>query len=475
MSEGFLKIKKRLLVKAFVKSGIFALSLAILTFSAILLTQKLTTNSFNLTQPIIFGGASLLIGFGLMLLILYPRNKSVAKKLDKEFSLGEKTQTMLEFIEDEADMSVIQREDTNSRLLAISPAAFKEKRLILHIIAPVLAIAILIPAILVPLKAVTPPNANQEEPEYNATDWQKAAVIELIEYVTNSKLEDKPKEEVVASLEALLLSLDTPRPESELHAYVIGVIIDVNASIDSVNTYNEIALALLESENEYVKNLAAALGSLQSITVKQELDHIKSKITKDEISAVAGEIGARLSPVAIVDGDTLYPAFIKFAEDYTYISDNMSSYTDAWISNNISGAHDTIYGSISVELLCQYENDVVRKHVIKRLVEIFNIPDELIPEDVKISLGTVGGDYEYGEQDKDEHLNSGGYGNADQLFGSNDTIYDPETNTHVSYGEVLNAYYAKVKEQLLAGSASDTLAAFIDAYFSSLYDGSKKD
>ena len=61
MSEGFLKIKKRLLIKAFVKSGIFALSLAILTFSAILLTQKLTTNSFNLTQPILFGGASLLI------------------------------------------------------------------------------------------------------------------------------------------------------------------------------------------------------------------------------------------------------------------------------------------------------------------------------------------------------------------------------------------------------------------------------
>ena len=475
MSEGFLKIKKRLLIKAFVKSGIFALSLAILTFSAILLTQKLTTNSFNLTQPILFGGASLLIGFGLMLLILYPRNKSVAKKLDKEFSLGEKTQTMLEFIDDEADMSIIQREDTNDRLLAIFPNAFKEKRLILHIIAPVLAIAILIPAILVPLKAVTPPDTTPEEPEYNATDWQKAAVVELIEYVTNSKLEDKPKGEVIESLEALLLSLDTPRPESDLHAYVVGIIIDINASIDSVNTYNEIALALLDAENEYVKNLAAALGSLQSITVKQELDHIKSKIAKDELADVASTISEKLSSVALVEGDTLYPAFIKFAEEYAFISENMSSYTDTWVSNNITGAHDTLYESISVELLCQYENDVVRKHVIKRLVEIFGIPDNMIPEDVKISLGTVGGDYEYGEQDKDEHLNSGGYGNADQLFGSNDTIYDPETNTHVSYGEVLNAYYAKVKEQLLAGSASDTLAAFIDAYFSSLYDGSKKD
>jgi hypothetical protein len=53
--------------------------------------------------------------------------------------------------------------------------------------------------------------------------------------------------------------------------------------------------------------------------------------------------------------------------------------------------------------------------------------------------------------------------------------YDPETNTHVPYGEILNAYYAKVKEQLLAGTPTDTLAEFIDAYFSSLYDGSKKD
>ena len=72
-------------------------------------------------------------------------------------------------------------------------------------------------------------------------------------------------------------------------------------------------------------------------------------------------------------------------------------------------------------------------------------------------------------------LNTGGYGNADQLFGSNETVYDPETNTHVPYGVILNAYYAKVNEQLIAGGVSEDLQAFIEAYFSSLYDGSKKD
>ena len=60
-------------------------------------------------------------------------------------------------------------------------------------------------------------------------------------------------------------------------------------------------------------------------------------------------------------------------------------------------------------------------------------------------------------------------------FCGNDTVYDPQTNTHVSYGEILNAYYAKVSEQLMAGGSSESLTNFINAYFSSLYDGSKDD
>ena len=474
MSDGFLKIKKRLWIKAFVKSSVFAVSISVLAVSAAILIQKLALNSINTLYSVLIGLVSFLLGFGIMLLILFPKDKHIAKRLDKDFALGEKTQTMLEYKQDETDMSKIQREDTNNRLLSLFPYAFKEKRLFLHIIAPILAIAILIPAILVPLKAVTPPSTEELEPDYNVTNWQKTAVIELIEYVQSSALEDVPKQEVLASLNNLLSNLDTPHPVTEMQAYVVSIIVEINTSIDSANTYNEVALAMLESENEYVKGLAAAIGSLRATTVKTELDFIKSKMSRETISELADALAAVLNPLQAVEGDTLLPALVGLKEKYQYVSQNMDSYSDSWVTNNVDAAHNSLYEGLSAELLIQYENDTVRKYVIQRLIEIFDIPDELIPEDVTVSLGTVGGDYIYGD-DKDSTLNSGGYGNAEQLFGSNDTAYDPQTNTHVSYGEILNAYYAKVSEQLMAGGSSESLTNFINAYFSSLYDGSKDD
>ena len=283
-----------------------------------------------------------------------------------------------------------------------------------------------------------------------------------------------PKQEVLASLNNLLSNLDTPHPVTEMQAYVVSIIVEINTSIDSANTYNEVALAMLESENEYVKGLAAAIGSLRATTVKTELDFIKSKMSRETISELADALAAVLNPLQAVEGDTLLPALVGLKEKYQYVSQNMDSYSDSWVTNNVDAAHNSLYEGLSAELLIQYENDTVRKYVIQRLIEIFDIPDELIPEDVTVSLGTVGGDYIYGD-DKDSTLNSGGYGNAEQLFGSNDTVYDPQTNTHVSYGEILNAYHAKVSEQLMAGGSSESLTNFINAYFSSLYDGSKDD
>ena len=258
--------------------------------------------------------------------------------------------------------------------------------------------------------------------------------------------------------------------------YVVSVIIDINAVIVGINTFDEISLALSSSENEYVKPLGAALGSLNALTVKQELEHIKANIQKEQIAAFAADMLTLLDSVAEVEGDVMLPSLKEFATKYANVAAEMDKYTDTWINNNISGANDILYSGISVEMQIQKDNDTVRKYVLKRLVTIFNLPDEMLPDDIKINLGTAGEDYEYGEpEEDDEHLNSGGLGSGDQLFGSNDTVYDPITNTHVPYGEILNAYYARVTEQLLAGGVSDTLADFMRSYFDSLYDGSKND
>ena len=477
MPNGFNLIKKHLWISAIWKSLLLALSLGTLTSALYILMQKIFTNSVSLPLPIISGVGCAVMVFAVMFLLLMPTDKRLAKKLDRDLSLGEKAQTMLQHKDDTGLMVEIQREDTNARLIELAPVFTKPKRLYMNFVAPVLAVAILLPTILIPLKATDGPVApDNSDPIVEATDWQKTAVAELIEYVRTSKLEDEAKVDVIASLEELMLYLDTEYTDADLKLYVVSVIIDINAVIVGINTFDEISLALSLSENEYVKPLGAALGSLNALTVKQELEHIKANIQKEQIAAFAADMLTLLDSVAEVEGDVMLPSLKEFATKYANVAAEMDKYTDTWINNNISGANDILYSGISVEMQIQKDNDTVRKYVLKRLVTIFNIPDEMLPDDIKINLGTAGEDYEYGEpEEDDEHLNSGGLGSGDQLFGSNDTVYDPITNTHVPYGEILNAYYARVTEQLLAGGVSDTLADFMRSYFDSLYDGSKND
>ena len=477
MPNGFKQIKDYLLLSAIWKSSLLAISLGTLTSTVYVLMQKILTNSVSLPVPILSGVGCAVVVFAVMFLLLIPTDKRLAKKLDRVLSLGEKAQTMLQHKDDTGLMIEMQRKDTNEKLVQLTPTFLKPKHLYLNFIAPVLAVAMLLPTILLPLKATqTPPAPDTSAPIIEATDWQKTAVMELIEHVKSSKLEEEAKVDVLSALDELLLYLDSDFTEEDLKLYVVSVIVVIDATIVLVNTYDEISLALTSSENEYVNPLGAAISSLNALTVKQELEHIKANIQKEQIAAFASEMLTLLSTLTEVEGDIMLPALNKFATEYANVAAEMDKYTDTWISNNISGANDTLYSAISVELQAQKENDTERRYVIRRLVEIFNIPDDMLPDNIKLNLGSNGDDYEYGEpEEDDEHLNSGGLGDGNQLFGSNDTIYDPITNTHVPYGEILNAYYARVTEQLLAGGVSDTLADFMRSYFDSLYDGSKND
>ena len=68
----------------------------------------------------------------------------------------------------------------------------------------------------------------------------------------------------------------------------------------------------------------------------------------------------------------------------------------------------------------------------------------------------------------------GGLGSGDAIYGSDDLIYDPDTNSYVTYGEVLNKYYAKIAELLLDGTLTEEEIEAVNEYFATLYDGSKK-
>ena len=41
----------------------------------------------------------------------------------------------------------------------------------------------------------------------------------------------------------------------------------------------------------------------------------------------------------------------------------------------------------------------------------------------------------------DDNSHGGGFGDGDQIYGSEDEVYDPVTGEYVKYGEILQRYY----------------------------------
>ena len=67
-----------------------------------------------------------------------------------------------------------------------------------------------------------------------------------------------------------------------------------------------------------------------------------------------------------------------------------------------------------------------------------------------------------------------GTGKGDIVYAADDKIYDPTTNSYVTYGELMDYYNKLVLEGLVDGNYSDDLQALISAYFSSLYNDEDK-
>ena len=70
-----------------------------------------------------------------------------------------------------------------------------------------------------------------------------------------------------------------------------------------------------------------------------------------------------------------------------------------------------------------------------------------------------------------EEGGGGGAMGGGAVYGSDDLVLDPYTNTYVEYGTILEKYYALVFGRLQEGGYSDEDKAALEKYFAILYGG----
>ncbi len=479
-SGGFLRFKKKLQRSAFIKALIFGLSCGLLAAAGVILYQKLTTVPPELMLYLPIGvGVALVVGLGAFL-ILRPSERQIARKLDRDLALGEKVQTMLVYQNEDGDMLTLQREDTDLRLRNAPSRAVRYKHPWIHAFAPVLACVLLTLAVMTPIKAVES-IPEEPEPPFELSTWQETALLELIETVKSSEMEDIPKAATVEELEVLLAALRVTGTEADMKVMVITVISNLNRIVREHNSANIISPYMTVSEHKHVAGMAMALDMLNGLEMREALDITREGLRVDEVAepltAFVSAVDTLLTAVneSLADDDELYVALDTFKGDLEVLSEQLESYTRDWTQTQLDKIFADAANAANDAIFIQYTNKRVKDMAVSRLMEIFGISEDELPEEEKLRLPEDGKDEDEDKKNEEEKGDQGGRGEGNVLYGSDDVIFDPVKNEHVKYGDVINEYFAAVSEKLIEGKTPDTLEQFISDYFATLYDGSEKE
>ncbi len=475
MSNGLKKFKRKFQISALWKGALFGLAVGVALASVLVFVQKRAGNTPNPLWYILVGVVGATLAGGGLYLLLKPTDKKVAKRLDEGLGLRERVQTMVAFAGEKGDIVELQRQDTEEMLSQIPAKKIKTGKWWKHIFAPLLAAALCVTAILIPLKQTPPPI--YVEAAWTMDSWQRTRLKNLIETVRNSQMEETPKGEVVEDLEGLLAALDTVDKVSTMKSLVVEVITNVNGIKKRVNTSDDIGEALKKSSLTVAQQLGRAVENISGITAEEELTNLQSAISYEtatfgaSVNAVSDGINLPLADLEIEPTDELYAALLALTASIREQKTAVEGGQDLTLTKtNIDGAFATAKEKTVAALLQQKYNADTSSTVVSELMKIFGLSTNDLPAgDRPSGGGNVGG----GEEDeRDDKPSDGGLGSGEVIYGSNDKIYYPDGDVYVSYGEVINEFFAKVEGQIKDEKTAEALAEFIRDYFAKLYDGS---
>ncbi len=476
MRSGYKKFKHKINRAVFGKSLLVGLSVALICAGALLLLGKLNVIDDNLILALAVGGGAGLVSLIVWSIILSPGERGAARLIDRELNTKEKAQTMLAYRGVRTPMARLQREQTEKLLLKLPSAWYSVKRVWIYLTVFVLSIAFCAVAYLMPDKQTPPPPTLPEAP-FELTEWQEAALEELIEYVEDSALRDAAKAAVTEELENLLAELREATLDRQMRSLVIGAITEISKIIDTTNTYDEIISELKKSEATGSAELAEAIGTPTAPMPSEKVEALRAIFSGGDIDVISNSLGELGSGVAVALGrlgvstDPLINSLTAFSDGLFVIWDNASNYDADSVQGAVDALFDSFKLSLGIGLSEQAVNADVGIYVNERLMEIFGIQKNELPPEIEeeIEDAESGGGADGSEDEEDDEKgDSGGYGSGEVVFGSDDLIYYPDEEAYVKYGEVINEYYAKILEKIQNGEISPELAGKIMKYFESL-------
>lgn len=498
MGEGFKQVKTKYMWVAAIISALLGLSFGGIALGAQLLLNKLVGMPFRWLYCILICLAFALVGGGVAFLLLYPRDKKLAKELDNVHGLNEKVQTALACKNEQGEVVEMLQSDTDARLHNLQKLTFGQwlkhnmNRIWACFVVVPLAVGITVGGLVAP-SIITDPDDEQSNPSedepFAVTDEQLDAVQALIIDVNASELTDESKTLVVESLNRLFNNLLFAETYGEMTGYVNSTINSVERTIKQPLSYKALANALGSvAQNEIAKMIADGVQVYKNYTIVTYSDVeyfyierttavegvVQQQITewlealadsKDKVDdteqddeettqqTISASIATALGLSQVNEKDGLRSILYEFARNVA-------------LSNNVVDNNSALKLEIGLtnELAEQTYLLAMNKYVTNSLRRTFDL-------DIPADEDFVPTYSEETNKNEGEGNTQGGYGKGDMLYGSDDLVYDPSTGEYVTYGELLNDYYAIVDALLRDGTLTEEQQAILRSYFEILFSG----
>ena len=469
MSKSFNRFKIKVRLQSIFASILLGIGVSAIALAVTMLTLKLSGREPTLLHYGICGGAAVLISL-LLYFIFMPSDRRLAKRLDSFYTLDEKVITMLELRDDDGVFATLQREDADERLGNKPRKALKSKQLVAGILVFFISLGCLAGAWLIPVKA----EGGEDPIDEFDKQWLMTAIAELISTVENSYINELLRTETLAELNSLLDFVEDSSYLSEMKAKAITSVIAINSSLKKANSAEALSLTFAQSTNPNIQSLGKALGELSGSGSKNALEALGESLDgagQDDITFAADEINSYLASSGVRSDDAVYNLFKGLVAVLKSGADGISDeFTDAG-------------KKLSTEIIVQNVNRATMNIVINKLCSLFGITeDDLIAVDPDTDIDlrdpsdNTGLPSDDGEgKEPENNIGSGGLGTGDVIYGSNDLVFDPDTNTYRPYGELLNEYFAKANEQITDGKTSDEISDAAEEYFGTLFGGATKE
>ena len=228
------------------------------------------------------------------------------------------------------------------------------------------------------------------------------------------------------------------------------------------------AKAMFASPSDYVADLGGAINSLQSLLIGEWMNNTGTAILQQTISpaTLATGITQALSLSGIDAENELHVALLRFTVGLSTLSSSLTEEKAAAVFSDAEQA-------LNEALFLQATNESVEDDTIYTLLSIFGIKASEVPEHIFNDPDDPRGEEDYEHDDDLDQIHSGGLGPGTMIFGSNDTVYDPDSESYVVYGDVIDNYYAKITDLLVDGNLPHELEEALNDYFAILFNGSE--